>query len=178
MNRGAGYRLKIPCKYHFYGPVRHRVYVLWNSGYGQSPRGIQYFLCLSCCFSATAKNQMLKTELQILSTYGMISSPWCWLGVFQSHLKTKLPTADCFSVRLCYSPGSSKSETQKWGYLRVCLCVVHLTACGFKAWHNPIWTLTSLHTRQLSLLYKCLYYHAPRHQCFSAWAVQGLVDLI
>ena len=117
--------------------------------------------------------------MQILSTCGMITSPWCQLGVFQSQLKTKLLTAaDCFSVRLCYRPGSSKSETQKWDYLRVCLCVVHSTAYGFKAWHSPIWTLASLHTGQLSLLCKCLYYHVPRHQCFSAWAVQGLVDLI
>ena len=88
-----------------------------------------------------------------------------------------LRTAFQLDYIVCYRPGSSNSETWKWGYLRICLCAVRLTVCGLKAWHNLILTLASLHTRQPSFLCKCLYYHASRHQHFNAWATSALYYL-
>ena len=52
----------------------------------------------------------------LLCSYGVICSPCHPLRAFQSQVKTKLFTADCFStiqLRLCCRPGSNTSETRK-----------------------------------------------------------------
>ena len=50
----------------------------------------------------------------LLSSYGVICSPWCWLEAFHGQAKTKLLTTDCFSTSKLVVSVPQIGQQHKW----------------------------------------------------------------
>ena len=120
------------------------------------------YVCVCVCVSfAYVSPQRLKTKHQklqcrcntltlfcnfriiyaLLCSYGVTCSPWHLLRALQRQAKTKLPIADCFSIRQlrqCHRPCSNMSATRKQDRQNQMLATICPTRCLKTAcnWRN------------------------------------------